>query len=77
MPFPNPVSKLSDKSPMWRWFEVVEWLYCQHLIRDKKMLQFAKFIGHINAVLGERDPEIRAYRHNILSQLQKGNRLRH
>lgn len=70
MPFPSPISHLSERSPMWRWFDVVQWLYGQQLIHDKKMLERARFIENINAVLGERDPEIQAYRHHILSQLQ-------
>jgi len=70
-PFPNPISRLSDKSPMWRWFEVVEWLYCQRLVRNKQLLNLAKFIEHLNAVLGERDPGVRAYRRDILNRLRK------
>ena len=70
-PFPKPVSGLSGKSPLWRWGEVVQWLYSHQLIRDKKMVEAAQFIEHANAVLGERDPKIKAYRHNILNQLQQ------
>src|SRR3990167_587472 len=70
-PFPNPVSGLSDKSPMWRWGEVVQWLHVHRLIKDKKILDSATFIEHANAVLGERDPKIKAYRHNILNRLQQ------
>ena len=75
-PFPNPVSRLSYKSPMWRWFDVVQWLDQQALIQDKKLLLSAKFIENLNAVLGERDPEIRDYRHHILAQLQRAKPLR-
>lgn len=74
-PFPNPVSKLSDRSPMWRWFDVVEWLYQNHVVRDKKLVDSAKFIEHINVVLGERDPEIQAYRHHLLDRLKRGRSL--
>ena len=62
---------------MWRWFEVVEWLYYQKLIKDDRLLNFAKLIEHINAVLGERDPEVQAYRHHILEKLQQQNKMNH
>ncbi|ACJ18789.1 hypothetical protein [Coxiella burnetii] len=38
---------------MWRWGEVVQWLCRHRLIKDKKTLEAAQFIGHANAVLGE------------------------
>ncbi len=68
-PFPNPVLKLADKSPLWRWYEVTNWLYQQRLIEDKSVVESAKFIENINAVLDERDPAVKQYRHNILSRL--------
>ena len=69
IPFPNPVLKLSDKSPMWRWYQVVHWLHQQQLIQDEKIVESAKFIAHINAVIAERDPLIKKYRHRILNRL--------
>ena len=68
--FPNPVSKLTDKSPLWRWYDVTKWLFQQHMIQDVQIVDSAKFIENINAVLGERDLNIREYRHHILSKLQ-------
>jgi hypothetical protein len=73
-PFPHPVSKLSDKSPMWRWYDVVNWLFQQKLINDSKLVDSAKFIENINAVLNERDPEIKKYRHYILNKLKLDNK---
>jgi hypothetical protein len=70
LPFPPPVLKLSEKSPMWRWYSVVKWLYQQNLIADQKIVDYAKFLENINAVLDERDPEIKAYRHKILNKLE-------
>ncbi len=70
-PFPNPVLKLSDKSPLWRWHDVTKWLFQQRMISDASIVDSAMFIENINAVLGERDPNIRKYRHNILSKLQQ------
>ena len=67
--FPNPISKLSDKSPMWRWHDVVQWLYKQRLIKDSTIVDTALFIGHLNAILDERDPQVKKYRHCILARL--------
>lgn len=69
-PFPAPVLKLSEKSPMWRWYSVVKWLNEQEIIQDNKILERAKFVENINAVLEERDPEIKKYRHTLLDKLE-------
>lgn len=69
-PFPPPVLKLSEKSPMWRWYLVVKWLQDQNLIQDPSIVDYAKFVENLNAVLDERDPEIRRYRHEILDKLE-------
>ena len=58
---------------MWRWYDVVNWLYQNQLIKDQKVVDFAKFIENINAVLGERDPKVQEYRHQILQKLKLGN----
>ena len=68
-PFPDPILKLSDKSPMWRWYDVVQWLFQQRLINDQDIVETAKFIENINAVLDERDASIRNYRQHILNEL--------
>ena len=31
-PFPTPVMKLTEKSPLWRWYEVTKWLHLQKKI---------------------------------------------
>lgn len=67
--FPNPIAGLSDKSPLWCWHDVVNWLFQQQLIKDARLVDSAKFINNINAVLGERDQSIQQYRQHILSQL--------
>lgn len=73
IPFPNPISKLTEKSPLWRWYEVVKWLHQNKLMKNQKVVDLALFIENINAVLGERDPEIQQYRHQILKKLKIGN----
>lgn len=37
-PFPNPVMGLDSKSPLWRWYAVVTWLYHQNQIQDEALL---------------------------------------
>lgn len=69
-PFPPAIMKLSQKSPMWRWYSVVKWLYEENIIHDEKIIDYAKFLESINAVLAERDPEIKRYRHQILNELE-------
>lgn len=68
--FPPPVSRLSEKSPLWRWYSVVKWLLRQNLISDPNLVEYAKFLENINAALDERDPEIEKYRHDILHKLK-------
>jgi len=72
-PFPGPIFKLSEKSPLWRWYDVVKWLYKQHLIKDSETVETANFIESINAILRERDNTVREYRHRILNRLIEEN----
>lgn len=51
VPFPKPSMKLTDKSPLWKWREIVEWLYFHQLIKEKTLLNRAIFLETINAVL--------------------------
>ena len=39
-------------------------------MKDQKVVDLAMFIENINAVLGERDPDIQQYRHQILKKLK-------
>ncbi len=69
LPFPGPIGGLTNKSPFWRWVDVVHWLNNNQMIDDKKMIESAEFIENANAILGERDPTIKANRHRILKKL--------
>lgn len=69
MPFPQPFMKLADKSPLWRWKEIAEWLYMHNLIREKQIVDIAIFIENINAALEERDNKIRDSRKKLLEKL--------
>ena len=73
LPFPKPISKVAEKSPLWRWYQIIEWLYAHGDITDKKMVDDARFIDNVNAALGERDPDVRNYRHLILKKLDSNN----
>jgi hypothetical protein len=61
--------KLSDRSPLWKWREIMEWLYQNKLVDEKERLDNAVFLEHINAALEERDIHIRQTRQDILRQL--------
>jgi len=69
-PFPKPVMRLSGKSPLWRWYDVVKWLYVQKQIRDAQIVEDAKFIENINVALSARDQSIRKYRRQLLKRLR-------
>src|SRR3990167_3898504 len=68
--FPKPVMKLADKSPLWKWREITEWLYKNQLIQDKEIIINATFFENVNAALEERDVKIRKYRHGLLKKLE-------
>jgi predicted DNA-binding transcriptional regulator AlpA len=67
--FPHPVLKLSERSPMWHWHEVVEWLYQQKKIQDAEIIKDAKCIGEMNLALSERNPKIRKKCNYLIQQL--------
>lgn len=69
MPFPQPTMKLADKSPLWKWREIVEWLYFHNLVKEKELVDKAIFIENLNAVLDERDQKVRKSRNILLERL--------
>lgn len=71
MPFPPPTMKLTDKSPLWKWREIVEWLYFHNLIKEKELVEKAIFLEHLNAVLDERDEYVRKMRKNLLGKISR------
>jgi len=46
-PFPSPKLKLASKSPLWKWSEVVEWLYGNRIIQQQDIVENAVFIEDI------------------------------
>lgn len=69
-PFPKPIMKLSERSPFWKWSEITEWLYKNHLIKEKEIVKQAEFLENMNAVLAERDLQTRKSRKNLLKKLE-------
>lgn len=67
--FPYPVMRLSEKSPLWNWNEVVTWLFKNKIINDIEIAEKALFFANINAALEERDRKIRKFRHNLLERI--------
>lgn len=53
IPFPHPVMKLADTSPLWRWPEIIDWSLKNEVITEKEALDDAIFIENLNIVLEE------------------------
>ena len=68
-PFPNPVMKLADRSPFWRWSDIAKWLFDNKLLAHKEDVDNAYFLMNLNAALEERDPDITHYRRHLLQRL--------
>jgi hypothetical protein len=67
--FPNPVFKVSDVSPLWRWHEVVSWSIKNDIIKEKSVFEEAVFIENINLVLEERFLPGESIRKNLYTLL--------
>lgn len=72
-PFPKPVMKLTERSPLWRWREIIQWLYQNSILDDKEQVNNAQFIDDMNAVLAERDSKIRKSRSTLFKKLTGNN----
>lgn len=68
-PFPSPKLNLSNKSPLWKWNEITEWLYANHIIKQKEIVDNAIFIEDINAALEERNAKTRKHRKTLVEKL--------
>jgi predicted DNA-binding transcriptional regulator AlpA len=67
--FPHPAMRLTEKSPLWNWSEVVNWLYENKIVNDRKLVENAFFLANINAALEERDTRTRELRHTLLQRI--------
>lgn len=69
-PFPKPFMNLSKKSPLWKWHEIVKWLYQNRIINQEEMVKSAEFIENVNAVLEGRDIRVKKIRQELLHKLE-------
>lgn len=67
--FPHPVMRLSEKSPLWNWSEVTQWLYKSNIISDNELVENALFLANINAALEECDRKTRDLRNSLLEKI--------
>lgn len=69
-PFPKPIMKLSDRSPFWKWREVIEWVVDNNLNEDKEKIAIAIFLEDINAALEERDTNRQRARQSLVERFE-------
>lgn len=69
--FPSPIMKLDDRSPLWRWRDVAEWLFTNDYLDDEAEVKAAFLIDDINVALEFRsdDKTICNHRYKILKSL--------
>lgn len=67
--FPHPVMKISEKSSLWNWSQVTEWLFENNIIKDKMVVEHAVFLANINGALEEQDQQTRKIRHELLARI--------
>lgn len=70
IPFPKPIMKLSEKSPFWKWREITEWLFNNHIINEENIVNDAIFVENLNAVLDERNVDIKKLRQKSLKKIE-------
>lgn len=68
--FPRPFMKLTEKSPLWKWTEVTEWLYINKIKNEKALVNDAHFIDDLNDVLVYRDKKVQKKRIHLLEKLE-------
>jgi len=68
--FPQPIMRLTEKSPLWKWTDVTRWLYQNKIINNETLVEDALFLENINAALEERDKKTRETRHHLLEEIQ-------
>lgn len=74
--FPKPIMRLEDKSPLWRWKEVAQWLYDHKHLKDETAVNEARFIDNFNLILEFRqDSEENHHRVQLLKTLSKTHRV--
>jgi hypothetical protein len=71
--FPKPTMKLADKSPFWKWREVVKWLFDNKVIGtiSEEDVKNALFLETLNIVLEERDTVIKEARNGLIKKMSE------
>lgn len=69
--FPKPVLKIINKSPLWRWSAVAEWLYQQGKIRDHQVVDYANIVEDINGALELRNKDSFEHKRKIFNELEE------
>jgi hypothetical protein len=68
-PFPKPIMKLSECSPLWKWSEICCWLYQNNIIDDESKVEEAVFLENLNVTLEGRYEEDRKIRQHLLKKI--------
>lgn len=69
--FPRPVLKIANKSPLWLWSAVAEWLFQEGKIQDHDIVDFANIVEDINGALELRNKSSFEHRRKIFNELKK------
>jgi hypothetical protein len=75
--FSHPVMRITEKSPLWNWCDVAQWLYTNKIIKNKGFVDNTIFFANINAALEERDRKTREIRSNLLKRISSASSQRH
>lgn len=68
-PFPKPIMKLSDRSPLWKWSEITQWLYESMIIKDDLVVKNAIFLSNLNMALESRDEKLKKIQNSLLKKI--------
>jgi transcriptional regulator with XRE-family HTH domain len=71
IPFPKPVRNLNNKSPLWRWYDVTQWVYQQKQVKDSKIVDEARFFEAIDSVIYAQDNETKKQSEKLSKKLKK------
>lgn len=71
--FPKPTRKLTEKSPFWKWREVVKWIFDNEVISTitEEDVKNALFLETLNIVLEERDSMIHDVRNHLAAKMKE------
>lgn len=54
LPFPKPIMKLSERSPLWSWSDIIDWYYKVGKLDNREKIEEAKFFHDLQTVLDQR-----------------------